>query len=190
MKHLKTFSVLAILAIAIAAANMFPGSKGTLNAQVGVAPGNGTKTVPATYESQFWKYLQSVFYRNWAPGPGQGAGAYPGKNPHGDFLKMYLNRIAAANPKTLPYGSIIIKENYAKDKKTLLSITVMYRTKGFDPKHNDWYWVKYNPNGTVARTPAAKGNLPIAGRFKTCIDCHATAKGKDFVFANDSLGGP
>ena len=66
-----------------------------------------------------------------------------------------------------------------------MAITVMYRTRGFDPQHNDWYWVKYNPDGTVARTPAAKGSKRISGKFKSCIDCHSGAKGDDFYFAND-----
>lgn len=137
-----------------------------------------------SFEASFWSYLRQVHYRNWAPAAGQGAGHYKGKSPHGAFLKMYLNRIAAADPKGLPYGSIIIKENYDKDKN-LDAITVMYRVKGFDPDHNDWYWVKYNPGGTVATTPADKGSKPIAGRFKSCIDCHSGAKGGDYYFAND-----
>ncbi len=98
---------------------------------------------------------------------------------------MYVNRIASGDPKALPHGSIIIKENYGKDQKTLMAITVMYRVKGYDAAHNDWYWVKYNADGTVARTPADKGSMPIAGKFKSCIDCHSSAGGDDYYFAND-----
>jgi len=138
-----------------------------------------------SFESKFWTYLQTVQYRNWAPAAGQGLDVYPGQAPHGAFLKMYLNRIAAADPKKLPHGSIIVKENFGKDKKTLMAITVMYRVKGYDPDNNDWYWVKYNADGTVARTPADKGSKPIAGRFKSCIDCHASAADGDYYYAND-----
>lgn len=138
-----------------------------------------------SFTARFWDYLVQVHYENWAPAPGQGLQAYPGQSPHGAFLKMYLNRIAAADPKNLPPGSIIIKENYGKDKTTLMAVTVMYRVKGFDPQHYDWYWVKYNADGTVAQTPPEKGSMPIAGRFQSCIQCHAGAKGGDFVFMND-----
>ncbi|GAB4145745.1 MAG: hypothetical protein Tsb009_18040 [Planctomycetaceae bacterium] len=185
MKRLQLFGVVSSLILLGGLACYLAGDDNRANAQSGFSRGSGGRAVPQTFEGRFWNYLQTVYYRNWAPAPGQGADMYPGQSPHGAHLKMYLNRIAAANPKTLPHGSIIIKENYGKDKKTLMAVTVMYRTKGYDPAHNDWYWVKYNPDGTVARTPPAKGNVPIAGRFKSCIECHSSAKGKDFVFVND-----
>lgn len=138
-----------------------------------------------SFESKFWDYLQQVQYRNWAPAAGQGLDVYEGQAPHGAYLKMYVNRIAAADPKNLPHGSIIIKENFDNDKKTLAAVTAMYRVKGFDADHNDWYWVKYNPDGTVAKTSAEDGNKPVAGKVKACIDCHSGAKGGDYYFAND-----
>lgn len=145
----------------------------------------GTAQPAQTFESKFWNYLQDAQYRNWAPAPGQKEGVYPGQSPHGAFLKMYLNRKAIANPKNMPQGSIIVKENFGKDGKTLMAVTVMYRVKGYNPQGNDWYWVKYKPNGSVALTPPAKGSKRIAGRFKSCIECHSGSDGNDFAFFND-----
>lgn len=153
-------------------------------------PGRGSRAVPAqprrpqSFEAKFWNYLtgSQPAYRNWAPWPGTRADIYPGQSPHGAFLKMYVNRPVAGDPKNLPYGSIIVKENYGKDRTTLMAVTVMYRAKGYDPAHHDWYWIKYNPDGTVAR----KGNMPIAGRVSTCINCHSGAGGNDFSFSNDA----
>ncbi|MCH7728414.1 MAG: hypothetical protein IH991_18340, partial [Planctomycetes bacterium] len=97
------------------------------------------------FEVRLWNWLQQSKYKNWAPAPEQTADFYPGESPHGAFLKMYLNRTAVADPKNLPHGSLIVKENFDKDKK-LMAVTVMVRSKGFDPEHNDWVWVKYMPN--------------------------------------------
>jgi hypothetical protein len=135
------------------------------------------------FEQKFWNYLQGTqpAYRNWAPVPGTTGEAYPGKSPHGAFLKLYLNRVAAGNPKEMPYGSIIVKENFGKDRKTLMAVTVMYRAKGYDSDHNDWYYAKYNPDGSTA----TKGNMKLVGKVKGCIECHAGADGNDFTFAND-----
>lgn len=124
-------------------------------------------------------------YQNWAPVPGQSDAAYPGESPHGAFLKMYLNRKAAGSPGNLPDGSIIIKENYEADGKTLAAITVMYRTKGYNQAAGDWYWVKYNPDGTVATAPPEKGSARLSGKPKGCIECHGGAEGDDFAFFND-----
>jgi len=146
----------------------------------------GMNRAPAsTFESKLWNWLQRVEYHNWAPGPGKPTEAYPGQSPHGKFLKTYLNRTAAGNSKTLPDGSIIIKENFGPDGKTLMAVTVMYRAKGYNPKANDWYWVKYTPDGRVAHTPPEKGSMPISGKFASCIECHSGADGNDFAFIND-----
>ena len=153
--------------------------------------GSGTRTQPRTTPAQFavsfWNYLTkgNVPYRRWAPFPGHEAELYEGQSPHGAHLRMYANSIAVKDPKNVPIGSIIVKENYGEDKETLMAITVMYRARGFDPKHNDWYYIKYNPNGKVAKTPAEEGSKPIYGRFQSCIDCHEGSDGGDYVFAND-----
>ena len=138
-----------------------------------------------SYETRLWNWLQNAQYKNWAPVPGKGGGFTPGQSPHGAFLKMYLNRTAAGDPKNLPHDSIIIKENYGKDKKTLMAVTIMFRSKGYDPEHNDWYWAKYMPDGTVAKSPPAMGSMRLAGKVKGCIMCHGDAEGKDFAFLND-----
>ena len=153
-----------------------------------ITEGSGETIVaePRTpFSVRFWEYLVRQKYKNWSPWPGKSAGFYDGESPHGAFLKIYANRKAAGSPDALPHGSIVIKENYAEDKATLLAITVMYRSKGFDKDTNDWYWVKYNTDGSVARTPPEKGNRLIAGRWNSCINCHNAADGADYVFAND-----
>lgn len=147
--------------------------------------GSANRDAVNSYERKLWDWLNRVEYRNWAPGPGQSTNTYPGESPHGAFLKTYLNRTAAGNPKTLPHGSIILKENYGQDAKTLMAITVMYRAKGYNPTANDWYWVKYKPDGTVALTPPEMGSMPISGKFTKCIECHSGAEGNDFSFIND-----
>lgn len=137
-----------------------------------------------SFESKFWNYLVRSKYRNWAPVPGQSDAAYEGESPHGAYLKMFLNRKAAGNTSSLPNGSILIKENYSPEQ-ALAAITVMYKTAGYNAAAGDWYWVKYNPDGTVASKSTDSGNMRLAGRVKGCIECHGDADGDDFVFFND-----
>lgn len=149
--------------------------------------GNTAQNAPReqdSFEERLWNWLQTVQYRNWAPAPGQTGDFYPGQEPHGAQLKMYLNRTAVANPEDLPPGSIIVKENFTPEQE-LAAITIMYRVEGYDPENHDWYWVKYRPNGEVDRTPPDKGSRPIAGRFPSCINCHSGAQGNDLAFFND-----
>jgi hypothetical protein len=160
-------------------------------------PGSGTATsqrVDNTFESRFWQYLTASPFRydEWAPFAGRSDALYEGQSPHGAFVKVIANRMARQNPKELPYGSILIKENYGADSKTLMAITVMYRTRGqngqpWDPENRDWYYVKYTPSGEVASSPPEMGSKRLAGRVQSCIDCHSGAGAKDFVFLNDDL---
>jgi hypothetical protein len=137
-----------------------------------------------TFEQKLWGYLVRAKYRNWAPVPGKSDGMYEGESPHGAFLKMYLNRRAAGSANALPDGSMVIKENYKPDK-TIAAVTVMYKNKGYNPAAGDWYWIKYNPDGTVAEKPMPTGNMRLAGKVGGCIDCHGDADGGDFAFFND-----
>ena len=137
------------------------------------------------YDVLLWKYLNDNKYRNWAPVPGESDDAYEGESPHGAYLKMYLNRKAAGSPNDRPSGSISVKENFAKDKTTLMAVTVMFKSYGFNEDGGDWYWAKYNANGTIAKTDKEAGSKRISGKVGKCIDCHGDAKGEDFVFFND-----
>ena len=153
--------------------------------------GSGTRVIrsrptPDQFAAQFWTFLTRTSpYRRWAAFPGKDAELYEGESPHGAHLRMYANGAVVKDPKNVPSGSIIVKENYGEDKTTLMAVTVMYRSRGFDPEHANWYYIKYNPDGSVAKTPADKGSKPIYGRFQSCINCHEGADGGDFVFAND-----
>jgi hypothetical protein len=127
------------------------------------------------------------YKESFSPWPGTKDEFFPGKSPHGAFLKLYVNDPVVKNPDAPPHKSVIVKENYMEDEQTkekkLGALTIMYRVKeGYDPENNDWYWVKYLPDGKVAETG---DGMPIAGRFKGCIECHASAAGDDYIFMND-----
>jgi hypothetical protein len=133
------------------------------------------------FEERFWNFLQQAQYRNWGPLPGQTDDVYPGNSPHGEKVKLYANRPAAGRPAELPHGSILVKENYDSTGEKLMSITVMYRSKGYAPDSGDWYWTKYEPDGKVS----TMRGMRITGRVSMCVECHKSAGGGDYVFAND-----
>ena len=62
-----------------------------------------------------------------------------------------------------------------------MAVTVMARYKGYNDQHYNWYFVKYNPDGSVA----TKGNMKLAGKVKGCTKCHEDAEGDDYAFFND-----
>jgi hypothetical protein len=143
---------------------------------------------PEEFYQALWRYLvrPQAPYTAWPPFPGK-EGLRQGQSPHGDFVRLYANTAALADPKALPPGSILVLEAYAADQKTRTGINILYRVKGYDPKNNDWYWMKYNEDGTVVRTAPAEGNKPMAGRVTGCIECHRQAGGNDLVFSNDPV---
>lgn len=132
-------------------------------------------------EEKLWNYLQSTRYEYWAPLPGRPAEAYAAEEPHGASVKLFASRTAAASPKDLPFGSILVKHNLGSDQKSLMAVTVMYRLKNYDAKNHDWLWVKYEPDGRVARM----NGMPVAGKVGMCIECHSSAANGDMVFSND-----
>ena len=139
--------------------------------------------VPKTFEQKMWSYIKSARYQQWAPA-GDIGDFRESDRPHGALVKTYINRTAAGNSAKLPHGSIVIKENYSPEKK-LMAITLMHRAKGYNPDANDWYWIKYNPDGTTATMDTANGKMAIAGKAKGCIECHSGADGGDYSFFND-----
>ncbi|MBI2849443.1 MAG: cytochrome P460 family protein [Chloroflexi bacterium] len=116
-------------------------------------------------------------YHNWKMWPGRQA-LYLGQEPHGFYLTTYVtdSAFSAIEGKqgSIPDGSIIIKENYTPDK-VLDAVTVMYKVKGFYPRNNDWFWMKYTPDGTIA----------MSGRVNECISCHGKKRANDFIYTSD-----
>jgi len=132
------------------------------------------------FASKFWAYISETNpYSGWGYWPGT-YGMYPGKSPHGAYLKFYANGIAlkaAREGKPMPEGAILVKENYGNDQKTLMAITPMYKVKGYNPSGGDWYWAKYGPNGEVMASGAVKG----------CINCHRARQANDWIFTEAKI---
>ena len=131
--------------------------------------------MPGADAKGLWEYFTKTEpYTDWSFFPGRD-GMYKGTHPHGARLKLYVNDVALAalkEGKPMPYGAIILKENYAKDGETLMAITPMYKVEGFNPDAGDWYWAKYKADGMVEK----------AGKVEGCIDCHSERKDKDWYF--------
>lgn len=138
-------------------------------------PAGGEKDV--MFANMAWKAMQG--YGKWPIKTEM----YPGKSPHGKFLKMYYSVV---NVDGKPYH-VIVKDNFDGERK-LAAVTVMVqREAGYDPDNNDWFWAKYSPDGTIDKNPAG---MALAGRVgkgmdQGCIPCHKGAMNDDYVFMND-----
>ncbi|NIQ93535.1 MAG: cytochrome P460 family protein [Desulfuromonadales bacterium] len=130
--------------------------------------------MPKTEGKAVIDYLQGADYQSWQMWPGKEA-LYKGQHPHGAFLTTYVNKKAAKTLEKMsgefPNGAMIVKENYSPEKK-LAAITVMYRVEGYDSSAGDWFWLKYQPDGTVQKE----------GKVAGCINCHKSVKNNDWVF--------
>ncbi len=138
---------------------------------------------PLTDIAKFWSYItKRNSYLGWGYWPGY-YGIYPGKSPHGKYLKIYANSVAlqaAREGRRMTTGAIIIKENYGADQKTLMAVTPMYKIKGYNPEGGDWFWAKLKPNGEPFLGP--DGKTPLVGKVKGCINCHSVQKNKGWLF--------
>ncbi len=120
---------------------------------------------------------------------------YKGTSPHGGMLD-YLESAASVDGHS---GLAIVKRNYGGEDLTrekvlknpdqfLQSVTVMFRREaGYDPENKNWFWAKYNPDGSLQTNPAGK---MLAGRVAKgadsgCIACHKVAPGGDYVYSYD-----
>ncbi len=120
---------------------------------------------------------------------------YEGTPPHGKILEYLESNVTVGGRS----GTVIVKRNYGGKDATeesvfndrlryLGAVTVMYnREAGYDPDNQDWFWVKYNPDGSLQTNP--KG-MTLAGRIakgaeKGCIACHGMAPGDDYLYSHD-----
>lgn len=137
------------------------------------APQEAAVQLPDTTAEAVWGYLETQDYRSWPLWPGKGK-LYPGTEPHGMLLTTYLDPVAldAVTNKAgaLPAGSFVVKENYAPDS-TLAAVTVMYKAGGYNPEHNNWFWMKRLTDGTVE----------ASGRVVMCQGCHGAMADNDYI---------
>jgi hypothetical protein len=55
------------------------------------------------------------------------------------------------------------------------AISIMYKSKGYNPSAGDWFWVEYDPDGKILKE----------GKVETCIKCHSAAADRDYLLAHD-----
>jgi hypothetical protein len=130
-------------------------------------------------------------YQSWAIS----SSYYNGASPHGDFIRMYYGLVTVDGK---PYH-VVAKDNFGGEGATLetvaespgdylAAVTVMVQREcGYDAENNDWYWVKYEANGTVGKNNM---DMALAGRVAKgmemgCIACHRNAGAGDYLFIND-----
>lgn len=120
---------------------------------------------------------------------------YEGIEPHGLLLETFYTE-ATINGHT---GTLVVKRNYgpagvqpdeviADPAGHLGAVTVMFRREaGYDADNQDWFWVKYLPDGSLDKNP--KG-MRLAGRVAKgadagCIACHSGED--DYLFTTDAM---
>ena len=127
---------------------------------------------------------------------------FGGARPHGMVLELAYKNIKVNNHD----GFIVVKKNYdgmdvtvesvkSNRSKYLSSITIMYqRESGYDEDNQNWFWVKYNPDGSLFQKKFEGKIMQMAGRIwkgetidqnKGCLYCHRSAGGGDYIFYPD-----
>ena len=134
--------------------------------------GSSEPELPDPTAASVLAYLSEVGYQDnadWKLWPGT-TEKYQGEDPHGAKLTTRLNPAAfGAINGTMPNGAFIVKENYTPAGE-LAASTIMYKSSGYNPEHNDWFWIKELADGTVEKE----------GKVKGCQDCHID--GTDYVW--------
>lgn len=137
--------------------------------------------MPDTTAEAVWAFIQENDYTSWAHFPGTGD-QYQGQEPHGMLLTTYVNETAltaleAGAPISIPEDGFVIKENYSPEGM-LGAVTVMYKVPGYNADHNDWWWAKYLPDGSLDTAP---NGMEMEGRVPGCQSCHIQAADNDYV---------
>lgn len=121
-------------------------------------------------------FTENDSYTEWNIWPGTEA-FMKGNGVHGDYVSIYVsdNALSAAREKAsaMPYETIVLKRGFNADKE-LTGIYVMYKSEGYDPENNDWFWASYSADGTVRSE----------GKVEGCIGCHRQKSSADYIFVN------
>ena len=193
-------STLAVAAIAVAASLTAPvsvvaGEMTTKSNAETKPPFSGPANV--AYAAEVWAQLKAA---HLVDADSLISHPYFGTPPHGGVLEYFETSMTVDGHR----GVMMVKKNYKGEPgdddamaavlgdraANLLSITVMFqREKGYDADHQDWFWAKYLPDGSLDKNP--KG-MQLAGRVAKgadagCIACHTGAPGEDYIFTHDKM---
>jgi len=119
---------------------------------------------------------------------------YEGVAPHGMMLETFYASATLGGHS----GALIVKRNYgpegveldqvlADPATHLAAVTVMFqREDGYDADNQNWFWVKYLPDGSLDKNPAG---MALAGKVAKgadagCIACHSNEE--DYLFTTDA----
>ena len=164
----------AITLVALAACAPAPGVT-TAPSPTSVATPTTVALPPADGAALYSYISKTDNYRNWRLWLGTQE-MYQGRSAvHGAMLSIYVSDSVYSaiqnREKSMPAGGIIVKENYNADRK-LAVLTVMYKVKGYDPEHNDWFWAEYGSDG----------NIVFQGKVENCNACHGIRKDNDYIW--------
>jgi hypothetical protein len=113
--------------------------------------------------------------------------------PHANTgILIYMNKIAAdafsTNASAYPVGAVIVKQKSiqgytAKDGTRVHEANtgvggMVKRPAGYDSKHGDWEYFYFEDARKIE-----------SGRIPTCVQCHSSARDKDYVFGTWRKGG-
>lgn len=106
--------------------------------------------------------------------------------PHANTgILIYMNKLAAdafaTNASAFPIGAVIVKQKKIhgytdKDGKRVYEADtgvggMVKRLAGYDPKHGDWEYLYFEDTKKIE-----------SGRIASCVQCHSSAKDRDYVF--------
>jgi len=144
------------------------------------------------YAQAIWDRMEEM---NMA-GPGAIMGLpYLGGPPHGEMLETFFLTAEIEGEE----GLLVIKRNYGPLEVTedevladpeghLGAVTIMFQRPDYDAEHDDWFYAKYLPDGSLDMNPAGMALAGAVGRDLSggCIACHIGAGGDDYLFTTDA----
>ena len=131
--------------------------------------------MPEPTGAAVWKFItEESSFTDWKrlPEIPKTHGSYVPDTPE---QKTYANNHALeSTTHPLNNGAMVAKYNLSPANE-IKAISIMYKSKGYNPSAGDWFWVEYDPDGKILKE----------GKVETCIKCHSAAADRDYLLAHD-----